>query len=162
VIVQSRRERPTATPSDGVHDGMTEAIRPAAVLPVTATRRILMALADEDVRRGGLWSAVPGAWRRFDRPWAPDLDLDPKRRTRPVVVPVLLGTIRCVYDQPSRHMTTLFRVDVTPAGLEAGWTLDTLCNEALAFAGLDTDTCDRAELAPPPPSFNTALRRRYG
>jgi len=160
VILRTRRERPTATVEVGVLEGLSEAIRPAAVVPVAATRRILMALADLDVRRGGCWSAVPGAWRRFDRPWAPELDLDLGERRDPVVAPELMGTIRCIYDRPSRHMTTLYRVDVTAAGLDRGWTVERLCDEALSYAGLSIATCGRDEIRPVPRSFKDAEKLR--
>jgi len=39
---------------------------------------------------------------------------------------------------------------VTAAGAEEGWTVDTLCDDALGFVGLTLRECPRAEIGAPP------------
>jgi hypothetical protein len=39
---------------------------------------------------------------------------------------------------------------VTEVGVAAGWTTDSLCDEAFSFAGLTLANCPRAALAAPP------------
>ncbi len=43
-------------------------IRPAAVIPETAARAILVELAVREVRNGGLWQSAPSLWTRYDSP----------------------------------------------------------------------------------------------
>src|ERR1700733_14048567 len=51
-------------------EGMvTEVIRPAAVLPESAARAVLVELAMRDVHGHGVWHAQPTLWRRYERPW---------------------------------------------------------------------------------------------
>jgi len=132
------------TEDEGV---VTEVIRPAAVLPEEAARSVLMQLALRDVRLGGLWDTEPALWRRFDRPWSDgqhDAD-DPSQ---------LLGTIQVAYGVPTRYEITIFRATVTRVGNEQGWTVEALCDEALAYGGLSLATCPRADLKPPPRPFH--------
>jgi hypothetical protein len=123
----------------------SEVIRPAAVLLETAARQILAGLSEDDVRQGGHWLTRAGVWRRYDRPWAPGAE-EPGAA-------VHLGTISCVYDSPQRYSVTIFRASVTPDGVGAGWTTDSLCNDALRHAGLTLDSCPRAQLTAPPAPF---------
>lgn len=124
---------------------VTEVIRPAAVLPETATREVLMQLALNDVRVGGLWQADPSVWRRYDRPWDGE-DGGPGSA-------VLLGTMQVAYGLPTRYEITVFRVTVSQLGDRAGWTVESLCDEALGYGGLTLATCPRASLAAPPRPF---------
>ena len=55
-----------------------------------------------------------------------------------------------MYDSPHRHEITIYKVTVTENGLDQGWTVETLCDDALIWAGLTIATCPRAELAAPP------------
>ena len=119
----------------------SEVIRPAAVLWELSARAILRALNEEDVTRGGVWSSKPGVWRRYDRPW--DSVDDPGDALH-------LGTISCVYDSPQRYSVTIYRASVTTAGIRAGWTVQTLCDDALRHADLDLGSCPRIDLRPPP------------
>jgi hypothetical protein len=119
-----------------------EVIRPAAVLMETAAREILAALSEDDVRAGGHWWTSPGVWQRYDRPWA-DGASDPGSA-------VHLGTIRSIYDSPHRYSVTIFRASITAAGIDRGWTVESLCDSALIHAGLTLAICPRAELAAPP------------
>jgi hypothetical protein len=120
----------------------TEVIRPAAVLMADAARRILEGLAQEDVRDGGRWLTSPGVWQRYDKAWKYG-SLEPGESRH-------LGTIRSIYDSPQRYMVTIFRASITPYGLEQGWSVDTLCDDALKYGGLTLAECPRADLVDPP------------
>ncbi len=48
---------------------VTEVIRPAAIVPEDAARSILVELALRDTTNGGLWSADPARWARYDMQW---------------------------------------------------------------------------------------------
>jgi len=123
----------------------TEVIRPAAVLLEREAREIIDGLANDDARDGGRWLAAPGVWQRYDRPWP-----DGSREPGPAVH---LGTIRSIYDSPHRYSVTIFRASITPGGLEQGWSVDKLCDDALRHAGLTLADCPRAALWPLPPPF---------
>jgi hypothetical protein len=132
--------------NEAVDEGVvSEVIRPAAILPENATRAVLMQLALNDVRVGGLWQADPSVWRRFDRPWDGE-DGGPGSA-------ILLGTIQVAYGIPTRYEITIFRVTISEPGDRAGWTVVLLCDEALGYGGLTLATCPRASLAPPPRPF---------
>ncbi|HVE98510.1 MAG TPA: hypothetical protein VNA12_04955 [Mycobacteriales bacterium] len=116
-------------------------IRPSAVLPVAAAARIVAALREADVGRGGLWNATSSVWQRYDQPW----DADGGRGGARVI-----GSIAVVYDQPRRNEITIYKVTIAPPGVTAGWTAAKLCDEALWYAGITLETCPRADLKPPP------------
>lgn len=115
-------------------------IRPAAIVGVAEATAIVRALTSLDVSRGGVWSATASVWQRFDRPW--DGPLGSRGNA------VLVGSIAVVYDAPRRNEITIYRVNVTPSGDAAGWTVENLCDDALMLAGLTLATCPRADLAP--------------
>jgi hypothetical protein len=121
---------------------MEAVIRPAAVLGVAAATEILRALQRCDVGAGGVWSATPGMWQRYDRPWNGPSGCRGSAQ--------LVGGIAVIYDEPRRNEITIYRVSVTPAGVDAGWTVDRLCDDALAWVGLTLATCPRADLKAPP------------
>lgn len=132
--------------SEAYDEGVvSEVIRPAAILPEGATRAVLMQLALNDVRVEGLWQADPAVWRRYDRPWDGE-DGGPGHAA-------LLGTIQVAYGVPTRYEITIFRVTVSALGDQIGWTVTSLCDEALGYGGLTLDTCPRASLAAPPRPF---------
>lgn len=123
----------------------TEVIRPAAVLMEAAARDILAGLAEDDVREGGKWLTSPGVWQRYDTCWpAGSREPGPAKH---------LGTIRSIYDSPQRYSVTIFRASITPEGLAGGWTVDSLCDDALKHAGLTLAECPRAALSPIPQPF---------
>jgi hypothetical protein len=123
---------------------VTEVIRPAAVLPEEAARRVLVELALHDVAAGALWHSEPTQWRRYDRSWAaPGIPGDAQ----------LVGTMQVAYGTPTRYEITIYRATITQAGTTAGWTVESLCDEALAFGGYTLATCPRADLTPPPKPF---------
>jgi len=124
---------------------VTEVIRPAAIVPEAATRAILVELTLRDVRMGGLWQSDPSTWRRYDRPFdGTDSGAGSSE---------LLGTVQLAYGTPTRYEITIYRVTVTQLGDQRGWTVTTLCDEALGFGGLTLATCPRAELQAPPRPF---------
>lgn len=117
-------------------------IRPAAVLDERAALRVLAELKRLDVANGGVWNATSSLWQRYDMPW------DGAGGTRGGAR--LLGSIAVMYDAPNRHQITIYKVTVTPYGLDSGWAVESLTDDALTWAGLSLNTCPRAELADPP------------
>ena len=134
-------------PTDFADEGsVSEVIRPAAIIPEEAARAVLMELALRDVRVGGLWEAEPSVWRRFDK------SFDGLNGTPGTAE--LIGTIQIAYGVPTRYEITIFRATITKVGTDQGWTVEALCDEALAYGGLALSTCPRADLTPPPPRFS--------
>jgi hypothetical protein len=123
---------------------VTEVIRPAAVLPEEAARRVLVELALHDVAAGGLWHSEPTQWRRYDRSWEEPGIPGPVH---------LVGTMQVAYGTPTRYEITIYRATITQVGTSAGWTVESLCDEALAFGGYTLASCPRADLKPPPKPF---------
>lgn len=133
--------------SEACDDGaVSEVIRPAAIIPEDAGREILAYLSLHDVRMGGLWWAEPSTWKRFDRPWNGH-DRGPGDAD-------LLGTLQIIYGMPTRYEITLFRATVTLEGRSLGYSVTSLCDEALAFGELSLASCPRADLRPPPQPFH--------
>jgi hypothetical protein len=127
---------------DGV---VTEVIRPAAIVPEDAARRVMMELALHDVRMGGQWWSEPTLWKRFDKPWdGSDGGAGSAE---------LLGTMQIAYGVPTRYEITIFRATITRIGGQHGLTVNSLCDDALSFGGLTLATCPRADLNTPPPVF---------
>ncbi|HEX4015808.1 MAG TPA: hypothetical protein VHX15_03645 [Frankiaceae bacterium] len=122
--------------------GMQTVIRPAAVLPEHAVRLILPALERLDVSAGGVWLTTPTLWQRYNRPWDGPLGSHGTSD--------LVGSIAVVYGTPTRSSITVYRAAVTDIGVAAGWTTDSLCDEAFSYAGLTLANCPRAALATPP------------
>ena len=120
----------------------TTVIRPSAVLAEAAARAVVRELESRDVSHGGVWSASSGLWQRYDVPW------DGVGGTRGSAQ--LVGTIAAVYGTPNKYDITIYRVTTTDHGRETGWTVDTLCDDALQYADLTLATCPRAALAAPP------------
>ncbi|HVS68281.1 MAG TPA: hypothetical protein VHE56_06990 [Mycobacteriales bacterium] len=116
-------------------------LRPAAVLPRSSAEKVVDALSDLDVSKGGVWIVNPGLWQRFDKPW----DGQGTRGTAK-----LIGTIGSAYGTPTRYDITLYRVTITAFGEEAGWSVESLCNDALGYAGLSLANCPRADMNAPP------------
>lgn len=121
---------------------LEKVIRPAAVLPDRAAQIILGALANSDVRRGGVWNTTTTLWQRFDRPW--DGALGSKGNA------VLLGSLAIVYGTPTRASITVYRASISVEAAQAGWDTDQLCDEAFGYAGLTLASCPRAALHAPP------------
>jgi hypothetical protein len=123
---------------------VTEVIRPAVILPETAARAVLVELAMHDAQGQGLWHAQPTLWRRFDRPWD---GVDEPGTAE------LIGTMQVAYGTPTRYEITVYRATITRLGTVHGWTVESLCDEALGFGGLTLANCPRADLQPPPQPF---------
>jgi len=125
---------------------VTEVIRPAAVLSEPNARSVMDALHAQDVRQGGHWHTEPGCWRLYERPWA-------RQQETPTDHAALIGSIQVAYGIPSRYEITIFRATITVAGSCCGYTVTSLCDEALGFAGLRLATCPRVDLPAPPQPF---------
>lgn len=123
---------------------VTQVIRPAAIIPEAAARLILVELALRDVSNGGLWLSDPSRWARYDSPWTGLGDPGGSG---------LVGTIQVAYGTPTRYEITIYRATVTARGQSAGWSVGSLCDEALALGGLDLANCPRASLTAPPKPF---------
>lgn len=123
---------------------VSEVIRPSAIVPEDAARRILVELALQDIQRGGVWTSAPTRWSRYNSVWGPLGEPEGSD---------LLGTIEVAYGTPTKYDITIYRVTVTRQGADLGWTVESLCNDALRFGDLDLSTCPRANLAPPPKPF---------
>jgi len=121
---------------------MQTVIRPAAVLPEHAVRLILPALEHLDVSVGGVWLTTTTLWQRYNRAWDGPLGSHGTSE--------LVGSIAVVYGTPTRSSITVYRAAVTEIGVAAGWTTESLCDEAFSYAGLSLANCPRAALATPP------------
>ena len=117
---------------------ITSVIRPSAVLAEALARKVVLELEHRDVSQGGVWSASPGLWQRYDHAW------DGVGGTRGTAQ--LVGTIGAIYGSPGKYDITIYRVTVTAHGHETGWTVERLCDEALAFVDLTLASCPRTEL----------------
>lgn len=122
---------------------VTEVIRPAAILPEEAARTVLVELASHDVRCGGHWTSDPRLWSRYDTPWRDGVRGGSQ----------LVGNIQVAYGTPTRYEITLYRITVTRHGTDLGFTVQTLCDEALGFGGIALADCPRAALLAPPKPF---------
>ena len=140
------------------HDGLVAApvaaervIRPAAVLPERAAREILRWLDDHDVTRGGCWAHDVSYVKRFSGPF------DGVAGMRGSAV--LLGSLHITWE---KYSVTVYRVSVTEAGAAHGVTVESLCDEVFAVAGLTLASCPRADLAaaPVPDPFRRPPRPR--
>jgi hypothetical protein len=130
---------------DALDEGVvTEVIRPAAIMPEQAARSVLVELAVRDVRSGGTWHTTPTLWRRFDRPWSSPEAPGASQ---------LLGSLQVAYGTPTKYEITIYRATITQQGLDHGFDVVALTDEALGFGGLNLATCPRAQLAPPPQRF---------
>jgi len=120
----------------------SEVIRPAAVLRQLEAKQVLDALSELDVSKGGTWSITPGLWQRYDKAWDGLAGMTGTAK--------LVGTIATTYGAPTRYDITIYRVTVTAHGQHVGWSVSSLCDDALGHAGLTLDSCTRAELKAPP------------
>lgn len=123
---------------------VSQVIRPAAVVPEEAARAVLVELALRDVHNGGVWQSEPSLWSRYDKPWVGygqpgDAEL--------------VGTIQVAYGTPTKYEITVYRVTVTRFGTEQGWTVSSLCDEALGYGNVSLAGCRRAQLNEPPKPF---------
>jgi hypothetical protein len=117
----------------------TAVIRPSAVLTEALANKILRELESQDVSKGGIWSANVGLWQRYDHAW------DGPGGTHGTAK--LIGTIGAVYGTPSKYDITIYRVTVTEHGIKQGWTVESLCDDALKWVDLTLATCPRTSMA---------------
>ena len=117
---------------------VSEVIRPAAIIPEDSARAVLVELAIRDVHNRGVWQSEPTLWSRYDGPW----EAYGSRGSAE-----LIGTIQVAYGSPTRYDITIYRATVTKFGTDSGWTVVKLCDEALAYGGLDLGT-RRASIRP--------------
>jgi hypothetical protein len=122
----------------------TRVIRPAAILRAQEVELVLAGLGELDVSVGGVWITNPGLWQRYDHPWDGVGGMAGTSK--------LVGTIGAAYGQPTKYEITIYRVTVTEHGIANGWTVESLCDDALVHADLTLDSCARAELGNPPSS----------
>lgn len=130
-------------PARAATDGLWEVIRPAAIVPEEAARQVLVELARRDLSNGGEWQSEPQLWSLYDGP----IDESGTR------TPELMGTIHVTYGTPTKYEITVYRVTVTAAGVDEGWTVASLTDEALGFGGLTLAQCPRATVHTPPRPF---------
>jgi hypothetical protein len=121
----------------------TTVIRPSAVLADQDAHRVLAALEQRDVSKGGVWSASPGVWQRYDKPWDGTAGLKGTAQ--------LVGTIGTVYGSPSKYDITIYRVTDSDHGAASGWTVERVCDDALQYADLSLASCPRTKLSAPAP-----------
>ncbi len=131
----------------------TRVIRPAAVLSDAAARIVLTALEQLDVSQGGKWNVTPGVWQRFDKPWDGVAGSMGSAK--------LVGTIGVVFGSPTKYGVTIYRVTVTGHGVDTGWNVESLCDDALKHADLTLDRCPRADMAAAP-AGDPFRRRGFG
>lgn len=117
----------------------TTVIRPSAILADVVAKAIVRELESRDVSAGGVWSASPGLWQRYDRAW------DGPGGTHGTSK--LVGTIGAVYGTPSKYDITIFRVTVTDHGAALGWTVEAICDDALQYGDLTLASCPRTALS---------------
>jgi hypothetical protein len=114
---------------------LTRSLCPAAVLRPFEVDQVIAALRLRDVAVGGVWSASPGVWQRWDRGWDGPGGMPGTAQA--------VGTIGAAYGVPVRGDIAIIRGAVTAHGHELGWTVESLCNDVLGHAGLTLDTCAR-------------------
>ena len=141
---EPRGQFPAPFASPEIDTDITEIIRPAAIVPEEAARSILVELALRDTTNGGLWSADPSRWARYDMSWRTPDDPGGSR---------LIGTIQIAYGTPTRYEITIYCVTITAHASRLGWSVVSLCDAALSLGGLTLVTCPRADLSPPPKPF---------
>jgi hypothetical protein len=111
-------------------------------------------LTSQDVAKGGRWNVTPGIWQRYDRPWDGVAGATGSAR--------LVGTIGSAYGAPTRYEITIYRVTLTSFGVRSGWSIDSLCDDALRHAGLTLASCPRAALTRPPEYDPFRVPRQIG
>ena len=134
---------PTLRLKDGVVavPALASHVRPAQVLPERETREVLAAAALQDVGVGGRFSAGPAGVQIWDGPFDGPNGTHGSARH--------LGSVDWSYDTPTRHYSTIYRVMVTQAGVDAGESPLTVLTAVLALAGLSVDGSRITMPAPP-------------
>jgi hypothetical protein len=118
---------------------VTTVIRPSAILAAAVATQIVRELETRDVSKGGVWSASPGLWQRYDHAWDGPGGTHGNAK--------LVGSIGAVYGTPNKYDITIYRATITDHGVSTGWTVEGLCDDALQYGDLTLATCPRASLA---------------
>ncbi len=116
-------------------------VRPALVLAERETREVLAAAARQDVGVGGRFSAGPAGVQMWDGPFDGPNGLHGSAQH--------LGSVDWSYDTPAKHYSTIYRVMVTQAGVDAGETTLSILTAVLQLAGLSADGTRITMAAPP-------------
>jgi len=116
-------------------------VRPALVLAERETREVLAAAARQDVGVGGRFSAGPAGVQVWDGPFDGPNGLHGNAQH--------LGSVDWSYDTPAKHYSTIYRVMVTQAGVDAGQTTLSVLTVVLELAGLSADGTRITMAAPP-------------
>jgi len=134
---------PTVRLKDGVVavPALASHVRPALVLAERETREVLAAAGRQDVGVGGRFSAGPAGVQVWDGPF------NGPNGTHGTAVH--LGSVDWSYDTPTRHYSTIYRVMVTQAGVDAGETTLSVLTAVLELAGLSADGTRITMPAPP-------------
>ena len=105
-------------------------VRPALVLAERESRAMQDAARAQDVSRGGRFSSSPACIQVWNRSWSSAEDPGDA---------IHLGSVDWSYDTPVRHYVTIYRVMVTPSGLETGETTLTVLQAVMSLTGIDVD-----------------------
>ena len=116
-------------------------VRPALVLAERETREVLAAAARQDVGVGGRFSAGPAGVQLWNGPFDGPNGLHGSAQH--------LGSVDWSYDTPAKHYSTIYRVMVTQAGVDAGQTTLSVLSVVLELAGLSADGTRITMAAPP-------------
>jgi hypothetical protein len=116
-------------------------VRPALVLAERETREVLAEAANQDVAASGRFSAGPAGVQVWDGPF------NGPNGTHGTAVHI--GSVDWSYDTPTRHYSTIYRVMVTQAGVDAGETTLSVLTAVLSLAGLSADGTRITMAAPP-------------
>ena len=116
-------------------------VRPALVLAERETRELLASAGRKDVGVDGRFSAGPAGIQVWDRPFDGPAGHHGNA--------VHLGSVDWSYDTPAKHYSTIYRVMVTQAGVDAGETTLSVLTVVLQLAGLSADGTRITMAAPP-------------
>lgn len=136
-----------ATPSLRLKEGavavpaLASHLRPALVLAERETREVLASAGRKDVGVGGRFSAGPAGVQVWDGPF------NGANGTHGTASH--LGSVDWSYDTPARHYSTIYRVMVTQAGVDAGQSTLSVLRAVLDLAGLSVDGTRISMAAPP-------------
>lgn len=58
---------------------------------------------------------------------------------------VLMGSMHMTYGSPVRYAITVYRATITTFGQHNGWSVESLCDQALSYGGYTLADCPRAQ-----------------
>ena len=143
VVADGAAPGPALRLKDGVVavPALASHVRPALVLAERETREVLAAAAREDVGLGGRFAAGPAGVQVWDGPFN---GANGSHGTAQH-----LGSVDWSYDTPAKHYSTIYRVMVTQAGVDAGETTLSVLTAVLQLAALSADGTRITMAAPP-------------